>query len=211
MNAKKKNENAEILDRINQFTKDADWSVEEIRNELINEGVNPDVSLKNIRQRIHQLLQKDEEIVENTKEKTNKYKFSLISNNLEVSNQNEQCKISINNAPTLLALICQVTTDTPSYIAQKLGITTSFMKLVNDHCRSIPTPWKWRLINLVCENYPLEEKAVESVIENPQTLQKAALREKEYTTKEISPEEILKISKLNDEAQKYWLKLIQEK
>ncbi len=105
MNAKKKNENAEILDRINQFTKDADWSVEEIRNELINEGVNPDVSLKNIRQRIHQLLQKDEEIVENTKEKTNKYKFSLISNNLEVSNQNEQCKISINNAPTLLALI----------------------------------------------------------------------------------------------------------
>jgi hypothetical protein len=211
MNAKKKNENGEILDRINQFTRDADWSIEELRADLRNEGVDPDELIKKVRQRINPLLQKDNKKIDEPEQKTHKNKFTLISNNSPVPKENEQSQYSVNNAPTLLALICQVTTDTPSLIAQTLGITTAFMKLLNDYCKSIPRSWKRWLIKIVCEKYPLNEKDVEAVVEEPRTLQKAAFRSKEYKAKILTPEEILKISRLSDETQKFWLDLSREK
>lgn len=63
-NAKKKNY-LEIMNRIDEFTKDADWSIEELREDLMNEGINPDKLIERVRQNILPLLSEDEKEIKN--------------------------------------------------------------------------------------------------------------------------------------------------
>lgn len=73
MNANKPtNNDAESLHRINRLTSDADWSIDELRTELVNEGVNPDKLLSQVKNVISQYspnLQMTAEAVEETGQK----------------------------------------------------------------------------------------------------------------------------------------------
>ncbi len=75
------NNDAEILRRINRFTSDADWSTDELRAELINEGVDPDKLISNVKNTISRFLSPSPETAADSveiieKEKSNRKRFS---------------------------------------------------------------------------------------------------------------------------------------
>lgn len=59
------NNDAEILRRINRFTSDADWSIEELRAELAGEGIDPDRLLSNVKNTISKFLPTADEARQN--------------------------------------------------------------------------------------------------------------------------------------------------
>lgn len=72
---------AEILRRINRFTSDADWSTDELRAELINEGIDPDKLISNVKNTISIFLSPLPEAADAVEtmqtEKTNRKWFSF--------------------------------------------------------------------------------------------------------------------------------------
>jgi hypothetical protein len=206
----KKSNGLEIMSRINEFTKDADWSVEELREELINEKINPDELIENVMRTILPFLPTIKEKSENIKDLTRIRKFGLISNQSENLVQIEQVE-SLDDAPTLLSLLRKFTSDMPSSIAQKLGVNVSFLRGCNDSSNNVPTQCKNELIRRVGNVYPfIDRNKVEKVVEKPTFLKKAALRDKEYSGSQMSFEEIVKKSNMDSEVQKFWLELAQE-
>lgn len=82
MDANKPTKNdAEILRRINRFTSDADWSNDELRAELVNEGVDPDKLISNVKNTISMFLSPSPEAVDSTEtveaEQANRKRFSF--------------------------------------------------------------------------------------------------------------------------------------
>jgi len=58
MNTKKPTtDSAEMLNRIDQFAFDADWTIEELRESLLAEGIDPDAALTEIKTRLAPLYQ----------------------------------------------------------------------------------------------------------------------------------------------------------
>jgi hypothetical protein len=91
MNTKRPTTNSsEIIERISNYVKDADWSVEELREELSRLGEDPDLLLKNIKAKILPLLQQ-----------TNTF---INQNPLEIQ--------ADSSAPNLLSLIRKFTSKT---------------------------------------------------------------------------------------------------
>lgn len=70
---------AEILRRINRFTSDADWSNDELRTELINDGVDPDKLISNVKNTISTFLSPEAAVSADTvqAEKANRKRFSF--------------------------------------------------------------------------------------------------------------------------------------
>jgi hypothetical protein len=187
----KKSNGLEIMSRINEFTKDADWSVEELREELINDEINPDALIENVMRTIRPFLPTIKEKSEN-----------LV--------QIEQVE-SLDDSPTLLSLLRKFTSDMPSNIAQKLGVNVAFLRGCNDSSGNVPPQCKNELIRRVGNVYPfIARNKVAKVVEKPTVLQKAALRDKEYSGSQMSFEEIVKKSNMDSEVQKFWLELAQE-
>jgi len=209
MNKKEPKSNSlEIMNRINEFTKDADWTVEELREELLNEGINPDKLVENVRKNILPFLSKNQE---ETKDKEPKRNFGLISKISENLIRNEQVEDSGEAFPTLLSLLRKFTGDMASKIAQQLEVNVPFLKGCSDYSEQVPPQCKKELIRRVGNVYPFVDKnKVEQVVENPKPLKKAALRSEEYSGSQMSFEEIVEKSDLDSETQKFWLELARE-
>ena len=208
MNQKKPKSNSlEIMDRINEFTKDADWTVEELREELLNEGINPDELVEKVRKNILPFLSENQKI-ENVEPKRT---FGLITNNYEIPALAEQVENSDEEFPTLLSLLRKFTGDMPSNIAQKLEVNVPFLRGCSDFSEEIPKQWKKELIKKVGNVYPFVDKnKVEQVVESPKILKKAALRSNEYSGTRMSAEDILEKSGMDKEVQNFWLRLVEE-
>jgi hypothetical protein len=50
-------DSTEILNRIDRFTYDADWTIEELREALSSQGINPDLALETIKSKLAPLYQ----------------------------------------------------------------------------------------------------------------------------------------------------------
>lgn len=114
--------------------------------------------------------------------------------------------------PTLLSLIRQATKDFPSSIAQKLGITVAFMRGCSDHSESVPKNCKKELVDRTCSAFHfLDREKVRLVVENPKLIATAGFRDTPYSGNQMSFEEIVEKSGMNEKAQRFWLELAREK
>lgn len=176
---------AEVWERVERYARNADLSLEELREELINEGLNPDELIRKVRGKIEPLLPD-------------------ASNNFDDDNR-EQTPPS-----NLLSLVRQETTDTPSKIAQNLGVTVPFLKSCSDFSDVVPKRCKEELIERAANVYSIDKYRVREVVEHPKHLQKAASRDRPYSNKTLTFEQIVKTSSMDEDSQAFWLALAEE-
>jgi hypothetical protein len=179
---------AEAWERIERYARNADSSVEELRQELIEEGVDPDELIQTVRRKIDRLLPN-------------------ASNHPDTNNKEA---VSNSGPANLLSLVRQETTDTPSKIAQNLGVTVPFLKSCGDFSDAVPKPCKDELIERTANVYSIDKYRVREVVEHPKHLQKAALRDSPYSNTNLTFEQIVKTSGMDEDSQRFWLQLAAE-
>ncbi len=132
--------------------------------------------------------------------------------NTQISNLADRYDVLLDLTPTLLSLIRHATKDFPSIIAQKLGVTVAFMRGCSDYSGSVPKSCKKELIDRTCDAFHfLEREKVRQVVENPKLIATAGFRDTPYSGNQMSFEEIVEKSGMNEKAQKFWLELAREK
>lgn len=189
MNASdEKHRDPTIWERVERYARGAEWSIEELCEELSEEGVDAEELVRTVRARIEPLLRRT-------------------SNNDEGGTDENS---SGNSAPNLLSLVRGETTDTPSKIAQNLGVTVPFMKSCSDFPQAVPESCKEELIERATNVYSIERHRVKEVVERPKYLQKAASRDAPYTNKKMTFEQIVMTSGMNRDSQDFWLALAKE-
>lgn len=160
--------------------------------------------LENIRK-----CNKDEN--KNNSEDITKTNLRLVSSESESLIQNKQVKDFDENCPTLMSLLRKYTNDMPSKIAQNLEITVAFMRGCSDYSAVVPEKCKQELIDRAYKLYNfISKRLIESVVRTPGLVPTAGFRDTSYSGNQMSFEEIVRKSGLDEESQKFWLKLAQE-
>ncbi|MDQ3712018.1 MAG: hypothetical protein M3388_07340 [Acidobacteriota bacterium] len=135
-----------------------------------------------------------------------------ITANSQITNLDNRGDFLLGLTPTLLSLIRQATKDFPSSIAQKLGVTVAFMRGCSDHSESVPKNCKKELVDRTCSAFHfLDREKVRQVVENPKLIATAGFRDTPYSGNQMSFEEIVEKSGMNEKAQSFWLELAREK
>lgn len=195
-NAQKKNY-LEIINSIDKFTRDADWSVEELREELLNEGINPDELIEKVRNKIVPFLSEIQETENEEIKKKDK-----------VQVLNDQAKKLVELSPTLLSLLWQATKTSQSLIAQKLEVTILFMRGCSDFPDSVPEQCKQELINRAVRQFNFIDKSlIENIVRHPKQVATASFRDTSHSGKQMSFREIVEKSGMDEGYQKFWLDL----
>lgn len=116
------------------------------------------------------------------------------------------------DAPSFPALLRrEIPDETPSIVAENLGITRAFLKLVSDNRKSIPDSWREELAKEAKNLYSIDEaRSRRTLTEYYSHQQIAASRAIPYSDQTMSWREILEKSGLSSESERHYRLLAEE-
>jgi hypothetical protein len=116
------------------------------------------------------------------------------------------------DAPSFPALLRrEIPDETPSVVAENLGVTRAFLKLVSDNRKSIPNSWRNELAREAKKVYSIDEaRSRRTLTEHYSYQQIAASRAIPYSDRTMDWREILQKSGLSPEREQHYLLLAEE-
>lgn len=177
-----------LFNRIHQLSDEADWSVDELRGALIEEGIDPDQLVDEVKSKIRELL----------------------DDSMKTSEHNARNESTTFDSLPLLPKLRQVTKLKAAVIAEKLGVSVIFLSDLSSHPGVAPQRARREFAkraksNLLGVN---EDEVFGSFECSYQPV--AAFRDQPFLEEEINYEKIVKRSDMSDEQKQYWLSLAEE-
>ncbi|MGH9752975.1 MAG: hypothetical protein ACREA2_09340, partial [Blastocatellia bacterium] len=178
MNRNNAPQNSEVLiECIRRLSDEAEWSVDELREVLIDAGIDPDQFIKDIRTRIKEVL----------------------------SASPEQPERNYDSLP-LLPRLRRITGLKATTIAEKVGTPVPFLSDLSGHPNVIPFRARKEFARRAANNLPgVNEQDVLDSFEYGLHQQAAAFRDAPFPEEEVDFEKIVQRSDMSDEEQRYWL------
>lgn len=178
------NDGAELFRRINRLGAEAEWTTDELRDALREGGIDPD------------------RLVSNTKAKVNK----LLS---EARAKDSKGVDALAAPASLLAELRERTGLPATQIALKMRVTVPFLSAIGRYPKVVPIGWR-KEIAARAETLGIAATVVMNAFEHPYQAQMAASRVNAYDAEQVTPEQILDQSGMDEEDQRYWLALAAE-
>jgi hypothetical protein len=178
VNRDKAPQNSEdLFKRISKLSDDAEWSVDELREALIDEGIDPDQLVKEIKIKIEEL-------------------------------SNVSPKQSGYDSLPLLPRLRQITGMKATAIAEKMGMSVTFLSDLSSYPDVIPFRARKELARRAVNNLPgVSERDVLDSFNFGSYQQAAAYRDTPFPEEKISFEKVVQRSDMNEEQRQYWLSL----
>jgi uncharacterized protein (UPF0335 family) len=175
-----------LIERIYRLSDEAEWSTDELREVLIDAGIDPDQFVKDIKTRIKEVLKTSPERPE----------------------QNAQNDYGL---LPLLPRLRRITGLKATTIAEKMGAPVTFISDLSSHPNVIPFRARREFARRAANNLPgVSERDVLDSFERGLHQQAAAFRDTPFPEEEVDFEKIVRRSDMSDEEQQYWLSLSQE-
>lgn len=178
---------AELFRRANRLSADADWTDEELREELRAGGVDPELLIAGARARLAQLRR--DAAAEPARGETAQAADAHAS---------------------VLAELRSRTGLPASQVAARMGVTVPFLSAVGRHPRVVPAGWRRELDARAVRGLGVEAGAVMRSFERPYQAQMAASRDEPYAAEQMTPEGLLEQSGMGDEQRREWSRLASE-
>jgi ElaB/YqjD/DUF883 family membrane-anchored ribosome-binding protein len=176
------NTSEELFDRINRLSAEAEWTTEELQDAFREGGIDPDRFANNIRTKVNQLLSEAR------------------ANELKATGA----------APaSLLAELRERTGLPATQIALKMRVPVPFLSAVGRYPKAVPLSWRKELAGRA-ETLGIDGSVVMNTFEHPYQVQMAASRDEAYDAEQVTPEQILDRSGMEEQDKRYWLGLAAE-
>jgi hypothetical protein len=174
----------DLFKRISKLSDEAEWSVDELREALRDEGIDPDQLVKEIKIKIEELSR--------------------------VSPPSLSEKQSGYDSLPLLPRLRQLTGMKATAIAEKMGMSVTFLSDLSSFPSVIPFRARKELARRAANNLPgVSERDVLDSFNFGSYQQAAAYRSTPFPEEETGFEKIVQRSDMNDEQKQYWLSLAQ--
>src|ERR1041384_6893465 len=177
---------AELFQSINRSSAEAEWTVEELCQELQEGGIDPNELVKSAREKLEELRR----------------------NSGELAKVVEAEDISLHQS--VLAKLHARTKLPASQIALKMGVPVPFLSAVGRYPKVVPLSWRRELDARAERNLGTNKGEVLSTFEHPYQAQMAASRDGAYDSEQLTPEKILDQSGMDEKHKRYWLTLAAE-
>jgi uncharacterized protein (UPF0335 family) len=175
-----------LIERIRRLSDEAEWSVDELREVLIDAGIDPDGFRKDIKTRIKELL------------------------NASPERQEQSAQSDYDELP-LLPRLRRITGLKATTIAEKIGTPVPFLSDLSSHSNVIPFRARKEFARRAANNLPgVSERDVLDSFERGLRQQAAAFRDAPFPDEEVDFEKIVRRSDMSDAEQQYWLSLSEE-
>lgn len=172
----------DLIERISRLSDEADWSADELREVLIDAGIDPEDFIKDIKTRIKELLATSSE---------------------EKGEQKEQPEY---DSLPLLPMLRRITGLKATAIAEKMGAPAPFLSDLSSHPKVIPFRARKEFARRAANNLPgVSERDVLDSFERDFPQQAAAYRDAPFPDEEVDFEKIVRRSDMSDEEKQYWL------
>jgi hypothetical protein len=172
----------DLFERISKLSDEAEWSVDELREALIDEGIDPDQLVKEIKVKIEELS--------------------------HVSPPFLSEKQSGHDSLPLLPRLRQITGMKATAIAEKMGLSVTFLSDLSSYPDVIPFRARKELARRAVNNLPgVSERDVLDSFNFGSYQQAAAYRDTPFPEEKISFEKIVGRSDMNEEQRQYWFSL----
>ena len=172
-----------LIERIRRLSDEAEWSVDELREVLIDAGIDPDQFVKDIKTRIKELLS---------------------------ASPDRQEQSDYDSLP-LLPRLRRITGLKATTIAEKMGAPVLFLSDLSSHPNVIPFRARKEFARRAANNLPgVSERDVLDSFERGLRQQAAAFRDAPFPDEEVDFEKIVRRSDMSDAEQQYWLSLSEE-
>jgi hypothetical protein len=179
-----------LIELIRRLSAEAEWSVDELREVLIDAGIDPDQFVNDVKTRIRELLN--------------------ASPSARAPRSEEDAQNDYNSLP-LLARLRRITGLKATVIAEKVGATVPFLSDLSGHPNVIPFRARKELARRAANNLPgVSERDVMDSFERGFHQQAAAFRDDPFPEEEVDFEKIVRRSDMKDNEQQYWLGLNEE-
>jgi hypothetical protein len=175
----------DLFERIRKLSDEAEWSVDELREALIDEGIDPDQLVKEIKLKIGEL--------------------SNVSPPFLSEKQPDYDSLP------LLPRLRQITGLKATAIAEKMGLSVTFLSDLSSYPKVIPFRARKELARRAANNLPgVSERDVLDSFNFGSHQQAAAYRDTPFPEEEIGFEKIVRRSDMSEEQRQYWLSLAEE-
>lgn len=178
---------AELFHRINRLSAEAEWTTEELRQELREGGVDPDQLVSGARAKVEQLRRN--------------------------SSENMRAVETSDDSETHLSVLAELRTRTgapASQIAREMDVPVAFLSAVGRYPNVVPVSWRRELDNRAERKLKVPAGVIMSAFKRPYQAPMAALRDTSYATGDVTYENILDQADMSEEAKRYWLSLATE-
>lgn len=126
----------------------------------------------------------------------------------ETGNVKKSDTSKTSNPQSVLVFLRHQTQQRPSEIAAALQVTVPFL---SDLGPQTPLPWKQKIIRDVKDRFSqVSVDDLRQALETPRELSLAAFRDAAYEHQELTPEQVLERSGMNDAAKAAWRALLEE-
>lgn len=175
-----------LIERIRRLSDEAEWSVDELREVLIDAGIDPDQFIKDISARIKETL-------------------SVSAEQAEQNAHNDYDSLP------LLPRLRRITGLKATAIAEKMGAPVPFLSDLSSYPNVIPFRARKELAKRAANSLPgVSERDVLNSFEYGLHQQAAAFRDTPFSEEEADFEKIVRRSDMSNEEQQYWLSLSKE-
>ena len=175
-----------LIERIRRLSDEAEWSVDELREVLIDADINPDQFIKDIKTRIKELL------------------------NASPERPEQDAQNDYDSLP-LLQRLRLITGLKATAIAEKVGAPVPFLSDLSSYPNVIPFRARKEFARRAADNLPgVRERDVLDSFERGLRQQAAAYRDAPFPDEELDFEKIVRRSDMSDKEQQYWLSLSKE-
>jgi hypothetical protein len=172
----------DLFKRISSLSDEAEWSVDELREALLDEGIDPDQLLKEIKIKIEEL--------------------SNVSPPFLSEKQSDYASLP------LLPRLRRITGLKATAIAEKLGMSVTFLSDLSSYPDVIPFRARKELARRAVNNFPgVSERDVLDSFNFGSYQQAAAYRDTPFLEEAIGFEKIVGRSDMSEEQKQYWLSL----
>lgn len=183
---KKIKDGAELFQSINRSSAEADWTTEELRQELREGGVDPDQLVKDARAKLEQLRR----------------------GSAERAKDLEAEDVAIHRS--VLAELRERTGKPSSHIARAMGVPVAFLSAVGRYPQAVPMSWRTELAARAERKLNVSAPVVINAFKHPYQEPIAALRDTAYEIEAVTSENILDQAGIRGEERQFWLSLVME-
>lgn len=174
---------AELFQSINRSSAEAEWTTDELRQELREGGVDPDQLVKSARAKLEELRRGSTEHAKGV----------------------EATDASVHQS--VLAELRERTGAPASQIAREMEVPVAFLSAVGRYPKVVPMSWRRELAARAERKLNVSAPVVMNAFEHPYQEQMAALRDTAYETETITYENILDQAGMSGETRQFWLSL----
>jgi hypothetical protein len=187
MKMRQAKDSAEIFDLISKLSSEAEWSDEDLKEALWEEGVDSDHLVKQVMTGVKQWLDAP---------------APKIDSNEESESQ------SIGEALPLLGMLKNSTGRSAIAIAKSMDVSVAFLSAVARYPTAVPDSWREELAGRAERSLGIDSKAFMESMSRAVPRGIAAFRERHsYSTTEITYKGVLERSGMSSKAKQFWLEL----